>query len=91
MVGPDGSDAGSFQIPAGYGANLRSEIFLSRSNQLYDSRTFRFDSPYQQGDCGGEGSCGTCTISVLEGADILNERVRVEDMAMKKQVRVVIL
>ena len=35
--------------------------------KLYDSRTGRFDSPYQTGDCGGEGTCGTCMVAVLQG------------------------
>lgn len=54
--------------------------------KLYDDRTARFDSPYQTGNCGGDGTCGTCVIQVLSGSNLLNARVRVEDGALRKQL-----
>lgn len=30
----------------------------------------RFDSPYQTGNCGGDGTCGTCVVAVLEGKEM---------------------
>lgn len=47
--------------------------------------TARFDSPYQTGDCGGEGTCGTCTVGIIEGKELINGKVLVEDKAMKQQ------
>ena len=84
MVGPQGEDAGEMVIPAGYGANVRSE--LQRNNmKVYDPLMARFDSPYQTGDCGGEGTCGTCMIAVLAGSEFLNDRVTVESKGLAKQ------
>jgi ferredoxin len=54
--------------------------------KLYDDRTARFDSPYQTGNCGGDGTCGTCVVQVLAGSNLLNPRVRVEDGALSKQL-----
>ena len=55
VVGPQGEDAGEFEILAGYETNLRTAL-LANNLRLYDPRTARFDSPYQSGDCGGEGT-----------------------------------
>jgi hypothetical protein len=83
MVGPQNEDAGAMVIPAGYAANMRTE--LQRQNmKMYDSRTARFDSPYETGDCGGEGTCGTCTVNIISGKEFLNERTNVEEKAMLK-------
>ena len=57
----------------------------SRDLKLYDMNTYRFDSPYQTGDCGGEGTCGTCTVGIQEGKNLCNQKVLIEDKAMKKQ------
>ena len=70
---------------SGFGSNLRTLLQIN-DIRLYDDRTYRFDSPYQQGNCGGDGTCGTCIVAVLAGKELLNEKVRVEDLALKKQV-----
>jgi ferredoxin len=85
MVGPQGEDAGNFTVLSGMGANLRTAL-NSQNIKLYDDRTTRFDSPYQTGSCGGEGTCGTCVVAVLKGAELMNERVRVEDGGLKQQL-----
>lgn len=84
MLGPSGEPAGNFTVLAGYGTNLRTAL-LSQNINLYDESTARFDSPFQTGNCGGDGTCGTCLISVLAGKELLNDRVRVEDKALTKQ------
>jgi len=83
MVGPQGEDAGSLAVLSGYGVNLRT-LLQSHNMAMYDSRTARFDSPYQTGNCGGDGTCGTCVVSILGGKDLINDRVRVEDMPLRK-------
>ena len=65
MVGPDGRDAGSFKVLSGYGSNMRTAL-QANNMKLYDDRTARFDSPYQTGNCGGDGTCGTCVVAVLQ-------------------------
>lgn len=85
MVGPFNEDAGNFTMLSGYSSNLRTAL-QSQNMKIYDERTARFDSPYQSGsNCGGEGTCGTCVIQVISGKEFLNERVRVEDAALRKQ------
>jgi len=71
MIGPGGEDAGSFVVLSGYGSNMRTAL-NSKNMKIYDDRTARFDSPYQTGNCAGEGTCGTCVVQVLEGKDLLN-------------------
>lgn len=83
MVGPSREDAGSLKVLSGYGTNMR-QMLVNSDMKVYDENTWRFDSPYQTGDCGGEGTCGTCVVAVLSGANLLNSRARVEDMALKK-------
>ena len=83
MVGPQGEDAGSFLVYSGYGSNMRAAL-NSKNMKIYDDRTARFDSPYQTGNCAGEGTCGTCVVQVLEGKDLLNVRKDVEDKALRK-------
>lgn len=59
LYDPQGKFTGmNFTVLAGYGTPLRT-ILLNNNIKLYDSRTARLDSPYQTGDCGGEGACGT--------------------------------
>jgi hypothetical protein len=84
MVGPSNEDAGSFVVLSGYGSNMRTAL-NSKNMRIYDDRTARFDSPYQTGNCAGEGTCGTCVVQVLEGKDLLNPRKDVEDKGLKKQ------
>ena len=61
-----GEDAGNFVVLSGMGANLRTAL-NSQNIKMYDDRTYRFDSPFQTGNCGGDGTCGTCVVAVLSG------------------------
>lgn len=65
------------------GSNLRKEM-LRQGFSVYDRKTKRFDQPYVQGDCGGEGLCGTCLVQVLEGKELLNKPDGVEQMVLNK-------
>ena len=84
VKGPQGEDAGEMDVLSGYGVNLRT-ILNSTNRKIYDTRTYRFDSPYQQGNCGGEGTCGTCMVAVLSGEELLNDKARVERKALLAQ------
>ena len=61
-----GESAGNFTVLSGMGANLRTAL-NSQNIKMYDDRTYRFDSPFQTGNCGGDGTCGTCVVAVLSG------------------------
>lgn len=63
VYGPDGTFVETFQLPAAYGVNLRREL-LAREFKMYDENTYRFDSQYQTGDCGGDGTCATCAVAI---------------------------
>lgn len=84
VFGPSDEFVTNFTVLSGYGANLRTAL-NSNNLRLYDDSTARFDSPFQTGNCGGEGTCGTCVVAVVQGRESLNDRVRVEDQALKKQ------
>jgi hypothetical protein len=84
IYGPSDEYVMNVTALSGYGVNLRTAL-NSYSIKLYDERTARFDSPYQTGNCGGEGTCGTCIVAVTQGASLLNERVRVEDAGLSNQ------
>lgn len=85
VLGPQGEDQGELTVLSGYGVNLRT-LLQASSKALYDRRTYRFDSPYQSdSNCGGEGTCGTCLVSILSGGENLNDRNRVENAALLKQ------
>ena len=84
IVGPQNEEAGQMTIPAGAGVNLRS-ILDAENYKIYDTRSARFDAPYETGNCGGEGTCGTCMIQVMEGKEFFNERGSTESKAMAKQ------
>ena len=56
----------NFTVIAGYGGKLRTAL-NAMNLKIYDDRTARFDSPYQTGNCGGEGTCGTCVVGILQG------------------------
>ena len=83
VLGPDGAPYAKLKVLSGLGANMRTLLQASNIN-MYAADTYRFDSPYQQGNCGGDGTCGTCMIAITSGADKLNPRNRVEDKALKK-------
>lgn len=52
------------------GENLRRAM-LTRGVKLNDPLSKRFDNG-GSGDCGAEGSCTTCAVSVLRGGDLLS-------------------
>lgn len=85
VVGPGGEPVGEYTILSGYGTNLRT-VLDAANLKIYDARTSRFDSPYETGNCGGEGTCGTCMVAVLEGQQLTNSRVAVEEGALKQQM-----
>lgn len=84
VCGPDGDFFKDLKVLSGYGTNMRT-IMQASNVKLYDQGTLRFDSPYELGNCGGEGTCGTCVVAVTQGANLLNKRVRVEEGALAKQ------
>lgn len=88
VTGIDKTDLGTFECPAG--SNLRMEM-LKRglpTDQIYDMDTMRFDAIGNAGtNCGGEGSCGTCLISVTQGMDLVTPAGRIEEKVLKKQKR----
>ena len=52
------------------GENLRRSM-LSRGVKLNDALAKRFDNG-GEGNCGAEGTCATCVVSVARGAELLN-------------------
>ena len=69
-------------IHARAGENLR-RLLLRKGIKLYDHQTKRFDMPFSQGDCAGEGMCGTCLVDVKEGSENLNPQDGLEEMITK--------
>jgi len=84
VCGPDGAPYTELKVLSGLGANMRTLLQASNVN-MYAPATSRFDSPYQKGNCAGEGTCGTCMVAVTSGASLLNPRMRVEDKALRQQ------
>lgn len=66
VYGPSDEYVSNFTVLTGFGTNLRTAL-NANNLRLYDDRTARFDSPYQTGNCGGEGTCGTCVVAVVQG------------------------
>ena len=66
-------------IQALAGENLR-RLLLRKDIRLYNRKTKRFDMPFAEGDCQGEGLCGTCLIAVDEGSDILSPKGGAEEL-----------
>ena len=78
----------TFKMPAG--ANLRMAFLLYglSNREIYDYDTYRFDAVGNAGsNCGGDGTCGTCLVSVIDGNDLLSPPTRVEKAALVKQNR----
>lgn len=65
------------EIVAADGANLRFKA-LENGIDLY---TFTG----KMMNCGGYGQCGTCIVSVVEGAENLSPRTDVEERKLKKK------
>lgn len=81
VIGPNDENAGNFTVLSGYSMNLR-QLLQEKSFKLYDDRQTRFDSAYQRGNCGGEGTCGTCIVAVMQGVDLLDNKLLIEENAL---------
>jgi len=67
------------------GENLRRAL-LVRGTKLNDALSRRFDSG-GMGDCGAEGTCATCVVSVVRGDDLLNPMGLTEKQILEKNPR----
>ena len=67
------------------GENLRRAM-LSRGVKLNDPLARRFDNG-GSGDCGAEGTCATCVVSVLKGGELLNAQGIQEQQMLKDNPR----
>ena len=67
------------------GENLRRAL-LTRGVKLNDKLAQRFDSG-GQGDCGAEGTCATCAVSILEGLNLLSPQGQQEQQIFVKHPR----
>jgi ferredoxin len=67
------------------GENLRRAL-LTRGVKLNDQLAQRFDSG-GQGDCGAEGTCATCAVSILEGQHLLSPQGQQEQQIFVKHPR----
>ena len=65
------------------GMPLRRSI-LSQGIKLNDPLAVRFDAGWGTGDCGGEGTCCTCALEVVEGAEALTEAQAQERQMLRK-------
>jgi ferredoxin len=83
LVDVENGDTGEVQtIQALAGENLR-RLILRKGIKMYDYKTKRFDMPFAQGDCAGEGLCGTCLVNVKEGQENLSPKDKMEEMVTK--------
>jgi 2Fe-2S iron-sulfur cluster binding domain len=67
------------------GENLRRSM-LVRGIKLNDPLARRFDSG-GTGDCGAEGTCATCSVSVTRGMELLNDMGMTESQILAKNPR----
>jgi ferredoxin len=67
------------------GENLRRAL-LTRGIKLNDKLAERFDSG-GRGDCGADGTCATCVVSVSKGMDLLSPMKQQEEQILKKKPR----
>lgn len=67
------------------GENLRRAM-LTRGIKLNDVLSRRFDSG-GTGDCGSEGTCATCSVSVTKGMDLLSPMKIQEEQILAKKPR----
>jgi hypothetical protein len=68
----ENDDSTETELDALAGDNLRL-LLMHKHVDLYDPKTHRLDQPNVCGNCGGEGICGTCLVSVQEGMEHLNK------------------
>ncbi|CAM9536031.1 unnamed protein product [Chrysoparadoxa australica] len=88
---PDGGEGGvpsieTTNIKMLSGSNLRMEL-IRDGLPVYDPRTKRFDQPYSTGDCGGESTCGTCFVEVIQGDEHLTPPDELEKMMIRAMPR----
>jgi ferredoxin len=67
------------------GENLRRAM-LTRGVKLNDALSRRFDSG-GTGDCGAEGTCATCVVSVVKGSELLNPQSIQEQQMLRSNSR----
>lgn len=67
------------------GENLRRAM-LTRGIKLNDKLSERFDSG-GRGDCGAEGTCATCVVSITKGTELLNPMKQQEAQILAKKPR----
>ena len=67
---PQNSKQENISLELFAGENLRRAM-LVRGVKLNDKLASRFDSG-GSGDCGAEGTCATCAVSVIEGQNLLS-------------------
>jgi len=67
------------------GENLRRAM-LVRGVKLNDPLARRFDSG-GAGDCGAEGTCGTCAVSIVRGAELLSPPGQTEQQMFRTTPR----
>jgi 2Fe-2S iron-sulfur cluster binding domain len=67
------------------GENLRRSM-LVRGIKLNDPLARRFDSG-GTGDCGAEGTCATCSVSVTRGMELLNPKGTTESQILAQNPR----
>lgn len=67
------------------GENLRRAL-LTRGVKLNDPFARRFDSG-GTGNCGAEGTCATCAVSVIKGAHLLNDAGTQEEQIFRNKPR----
>ena len=67
------------------GENLRRAM-LTRGIKLNDKLSERFDSG-GTGDCGADGTCATCVVSVTKGGELLSPMKMTESQILSKKPR----
>ena len=67
------------------GENLRRAM-LTRGVKLNDALSKRFDSG-GSGDCGAEGTCATCVVSVMKGGELMNPQSIQEQQMLREKPR----
>jgi ferredoxin len=73
-------------IVAYHGENVRMALLRQGVLAVNDGSTPRYDGK-SSGNCGGNGLCCTCVVSVLSGAEHLNERTSSEKQLLRKVAR----
>jgi ferredoxin len=80
---PDGEQ----RVVAAYdGENLRMCMLRAGVVSINDGNSARYDTK-GSGNCGGNGLCCTCVVSVMSGAEHLNERTTLEKQILRKVTR----